>query len=100
REKSEFKLQNFIMAPAQAAAPTTAQTSPSAAASATLRVAMGEDSAEEGAASVAAQAPQAPATPDLASTVSYLKSLNDSLKAETDKLNGDTTENKTAYYKV
>ncbi|WP_318035590.1 hypothetical protein [Mycoplasmopsis synoviae] len=37
---------------------------------------------------------------DLASTVSYLKSLNDSLKAETDKLNGDTTENKTAYYKA
>ncbi|MFL0973034.1 hemagglutinin, partial [Mycoplasmopsis synoviae] len=27
-------------------------------------------------------------------------SLNDSLKVETDKLNGDTTENKTAYYKV
>ncbi|MFL1038967.1 hypothetical protein ACJOMV_04330, partial [Mycoplasmopsis synoviae] len=52
REKSEFKLQNFIMAPAQAAATTTAQTSPSAAASATDRVAMGEDSAEEGAASV------------------------------------------------
>ncbi|MFL1037923.1 hypothetical protein ACJOMK_05595, partial [Mycoplasmopsis synoviae] len=86
REKSEFKLQNFIMAPAQAAAPTTAQTSPSAAASATVRVAMGEDSAEEGAASVAAQAPQAPTTPDLASTASYLKSLNDSLKVETDKL--------------
>ncbi|MFL1094728.1 hemagglutinin, partial [Mycoplasmopsis synoviae] len=32
-------------------------------------------------------------------TASYLKSLSDSLKAETDKLNGDTTENKTAYYK-
>ncbi|AAZ43667.1 hypothetical protein [Mycoplasmopsis synoviae] len=37
---------------------------------------------------------------DLASTASYLKSLSDSLKAETDKLNGDTTENKTAYYKA
>ncbi|MFL1038175.1 hypothetical protein ACJOMK_07020, partial [Mycoplasmopsis synoviae] len=49
REKSEFVLQNFVMAPAQAAAPTTAQTSPSAAASATVRVAMGEDSAAEGA---------------------------------------------------
>ncbi|WP_408633533.1 hemagglutinin [Mycoplasmopsis synoviae] len=36
----------------------------------------------------------------MASTASYLKSLSDSLKAETDKLNGDTTENKTAYYKV
>ncbi|AKJ20487.1 hemagglutinin [Mycoplasmopsis synoviae] len=99
REKSEFKLQNFIMAPAQAAAPTTAQTSPSAAASATVRVAMGEDSAEEGAASVAAQAPQAPTTPDLASTVSYLKTLDTDLKAQTAALNGDTTTNKTAYYK-
>ncbi|MFL1073784.1 hemagglutinin, partial [Mycoplasmopsis synoviae] len=29
-----------------------------------------------------------------------LKSLSDSLKDETDKLNGDTTENKTAYYKA
>ncbi|MFA7699561.1 hemagglutinin [Mycoplasmopsis synoviae] len=37
---------------------------------------------------------------DLASTASYLKSLSDSLKAETDKLNGDTTENKTTYYKA
>ncbi|MFL0980101.1 hypothetical protein ACJOMQ_03955, partial [Mycoplasmopsis synoviae] len=65
-----------------------------------VRVAMREDSAEEGAASVTAQAPQTPTTPDLASTASYLKSLNDSLKVETDKLNGDTTENKTGYYKV
>ncbi|MFA7700241.1 hypothetical protein ABC604_03625, partial [Mycoplasmopsis synoviae] len=60
---------------------------------------MGEDSAAEGAQEEDAQAPQAPTTPDLASTASYLKSLSDSLKAETDKLNGDTTENKTAYYK-
>nr|WP_309299860.1 hemagglutinin [Mycoplasmopsis synoviae] len=37
---------------------------------------------------------------DLASTASYLKSLSDSLKDETDKLNGDTTANKTAYYKA
>ncbi|MFL1028552.1 hypothetical protein ACJOMT_03970, partial [Mycoplasmopsis synoviae] len=59
------------------------------------RVAMGEEAAEEGAASREAQT-----TPDLASTASYLKSLNDSLKVETDKLNGDTTENKTPYYKV
>ncbi|UBX99680.1 hemagglutinin [Mycoplasmopsis synoviae] len=36
----------------------------------------------------------------MASTASYLKSLSDSLKDETDKLNGDTTENKTAYYKA
>ncbi|AAZ43676.2 putative phase-variable hemagglutinin [Mycoplasmopsis synoviae 53] len=101
RDKSEFVLQNFVMAPAPTqAAPAPAPTESgsedvsgggtSAAASATVRVAMSED----------AQAPQAPATPDLASTVSYLKSLSDSLKAETDKLNGDTTENKTAYYKA
>ncbi|MFL1048088.1 hemagglutinin, partial [Mycoplasmopsis synoviae] len=69
------------------------------AASAIVRVAMGEDSVEEGAASVAAQAPKAPATPDLASTVSYLKSLNDTLKAATDALNGDNPTEKTAYYK-
>ncbi|MFL0980122.1 hypothetical protein ACJOMQ_04065, partial [Mycoplasmopsis synoviae] len=48
-----------------------------------------------------AQTTPAPASmADLVSTVSYLKSLNDSLKPETDKLNGDRTENKTAYYKV
>ncbi|WP_225587961.1 hypothetical protein [Mycoplasmopsis synoviae] len=61
REKSEFKLQNFVMAPAQAAAPTPAA--------------------------------------DLASTVSYLKTLDTDLKAQTAALNGDTTTNKTAYYK-
>ncbi|MFL1043459.1 hemagglutinin, partial [Mycoplasmopsis synoviae] len=64
REKSEFKLQNFVMAPAQAAAPT-----PTPAA-------------------------------DLASTASYLKSLNDTLKAATDALNGDNPTTKTAYYKA
>ncbi|MFL1028532.1 hemagglutinin, partial [Mycoplasmopsis synoviae] len=37
---------------------------------------------------------------DLASTVSYLKSLNDTLKAATDALNGDNPTTKTAYYKV
>ncbi|MFL1073496.1 hypothetical protein ACJOMS_03505, partial [Mycoplasmopsis synoviae] len=68
-------------------------------ASAIVRVAMGEDSVEEGAASVAAQAPKAPATPDLASTASYLKTLETELKAQTAALNGDTTTNKTAYYK-
>ncbi|MFL0973819.1 hypothetical protein ACJOMP_04320, partial [Mycoplasmopsis synoviae] len=81
-------------------APTTQSDSTAAAvASATVRVTMGEDSAAEGAQEEDAQAPQAPTTPDLASTASYLKSLIDSLKAESDKLNGDTTENKTAYYK-
>ncbi|UBX97245.1 GA module-containing protein [Mycoplasmopsis synoviae] len=90
RDKSEFVLQNFVMAPAQAAAPTTAQTSPSAAASATVRLATGTEEA--------AQAPQTPAA-DLASTVSYLKSLNDTLKAATDALNGDNPTEKTAYYK-
>ncbi|MFL0972965.1 hypothetical protein ACJOMT_03665, partial [Mycoplasmopsis synoviae] len=60
-----------------------------------VRLANGE------AASGEAQTTPAPASmADLVSTVSYLKSLNDSLKAETDKLNGDTTENKTAYYKA
>ncbi|MBD5789045.1 phase-variable hemagglutinin, partial [Mycoplasma synoviae GX11-T] len=92
REKSEFVLQNFVMAPAQATTPTTVQTSPSAAASATVRVAMSEEAA-------VGEAPQAPATPDLASTVSYLKSLNDTLKAATDALNGDNPTTKTAYYK-
>ncbi|SYV92751.1 hypothetical protein [Mycoplasmopsis synoviae] len=54
---------------------------------------------EEAAAEAETQTPAAPMA-DLASTVSYLKSLSDSLKAETDKLNGDTTENKTAYIKL
>ncbi|AAZ43660.1 hypothetical protein [Mycoplasmopsis synoviae] len=94
REKSEFKLQNFVIAPAQAAPAT--QSDSTAAESATVRVANGEATPAEGAASREAPTPAA----DLASTVSYLKSLSDSLKAETDKLNGDTTENKTAYYKA
>ncbi|WVH36845.1 hypothetical protein SE856_01130 [Mycoplasmoides gallisepticum] len=99
REKSEFVLQNFVMAPAQAAAPTP--TEPAAAESASVRVANGEAASPDGAASREAQRTPAPAPmADLASTVSYLKSLNDSLKAETDKLNGDTTTNKTAYYKL
>ncbi|MBD5789030.1 phase-variable hemagglutinin, partial [Mycoplasma synoviae GX11-T] len=105
REKSEFVLQNFVMAPAQAATPTTAPTESgsgdgsgggtSAAASATVRLATGTEEAAEDSESSEAQT-----TPDLASTASYLKSLSDSLKAETDKLNGDTTENKIAYYKA
>nr|ADF45430.1 phase-variable surface lipoprotein hemagglutinin [Mycoplasmopsis synoviae] len=94
RDKSEFKLQNFVMAPAQAATPTTAQTSPSAAASATIRVANGEAASPE--TQPAAPTPAA----DLASTVSYLKSLNDTLKAATDALNGDNPTTKTAYYKA
>nr|WP_318035561.1 hypothetical protein [Mycoplasmopsis synoviae] len=95
REKSEFKLQNFVIAPAQAALATQSDSGAATAASATVRVANGEAASADGAASREAQTPAA----DLASTVSYLKSLSDSLKAETDKLNGDTTENKTAYYK-
>ncbi|SYV92757.1 Uncharacterised protein, partial [Mycoplasmopsis synoviae] len=83
------------MAPAQAAAPTTAQTSPSAAASATVRVAMSEEAAAEAETQTPAPTPAA----DLASTVSYLKSLNDTLKAATDALNGDNPTEKTAYYK-
>ncbi|ULL02634.1 hypothetical protein [Mycoplasmopsis synoviae] len=95
REKLEFVLQNFIMAPAQAATPTTVQTSPSAAASATVRVAMSEEAAAEAETQTPAPTPAA----DLASTVSYLKSLNDTLKAATDALNGDNPTEKTAYYK-
>ncbi|UBX99382.1 hypothetical protein K6988_00140 [Mycoplasmopsis synoviae] len=75
RDKSEFKLQNFVMAPTQAAAPTPTEPAPAAVASATVRVANGETTSADGAASEDAQAPQAPATPDLASTVSYLKTL-------------------------
>ncbi|AQT41466.1 hypothetical protein ACJOMT_03565 [Mycoplasmopsis synoviae] len=95
RDKSEFVLQNFVMAPAQTAPAAQSDSAATAAASATVRLANGE------AASGEAQTTPAPASmADLVSTVSYLKSLNDSLKAEIDKLNGDTTENKTAYYKV
>ncbi len=95
RDKSEFKLQNFVIAPAQAATPTTVQTSPSAAASATVRVVMSEEAAAEAETQTPAPTPAA----DLASTVSYLKSLNDTLKAATDALNGDNPTEKTAYYK-
>ncbi len=95
RDKSEFKLQNFLMAPTQAATPTTVQTSPSAAASATVRVVMSEEAAAEAETQTPAPTPAA----DLASTVSYLKSLNDTLKAATDALNGDNPTEKTAYYK-
>ncbi|AAZ43641.2 hypothetical protein [Mycoplasmopsis synoviae] len=96
REKSEFKLQNFVMAPAQAATEessdsTAAESTAAESTAATVRLAT-----EEAAAEAETQTPAA----DLASTASYLKSLSDSLKTETDKLNGDTTENKTAYYKA
>ncbi|MEX0364408.1 hypothetical protein AB2U07_04140, partial [Mycoplasmopsis synoviae] len=57
REKSEFKLQNFVIAPAQASTPTTAPTESgsgdgsgggtSAAASATVRLATGTEEAVE-----------------------------------------------------
>ncbi|WP_391516860.1 FIVAR domain-containing protein [Mycoplasmoides gallisepticum] len=96
RDKSEFKLQNFVMAPAQATTPTITQTSPSATASAIVRVATGT---EETSTMQTAPAEQTP-TADLASTVSYLKSLNDTLKAATDALNGDNPITKTAYYKA
>ncbi|UQZ95757.1 hypothetical protein F9C22_03310 [Mycoplasmoides gallisepticum] len=101
REKSELVLQNFVMAPAQAAAPTPTEPAAAESASAIVRVANGEAASPDGAVSREAQTTPAPAPmADLASTVSYLKSLNDSLKAESDKLNGDTTTNKTAYYKL
>ncbi|AKB11009.1 hypothetical protein [Mycoplasmopsis synoviae] len=91
RDKSEFKLQNFVMAPTQAAAPTPTEPVPAAAASAAVRVAMSEEAETQ----PAAPTPAA----DLASTASYLKSLNDTLKAATDALNGDNPTEKTAYYK-
>ncbi|UBX99384.1 hypothetical protein [Mycoplasmopsis synoviae] len=92
REKSEFKLQNFVIAPAQAAHATQSDSTAAESASATVRVANSEAASED------AQAPQTPAA-NLASTVSYLKSLNDNLKAATDALNGDNPTEKTAYYK-
>ncbi|MFN3044448.1 GA module-containing protein [Mycoplasmoides gallisepticum] len=96
REKSEFVLQNFVMAPVQAA-PATQNDS----AAATVRVANGEATSADGAAKGEAQTTPAPAPmADLASTVSYLKSLSDSLKAATDALNGDNPTEKTAYYKL
>ncbi|AAP56553.1 VlhA.4.10 variable lipoprotein family protein [Mycoplasmoides gallisepticum str. R(low)] len=96
RDKSEFKLQNFVMAPAQADTPTTTQTSPSAIASAIVKVATGTEETSTMQTAPAAQTP----TANLASTASYLKSLNDTLKAATDALNGDNPTTKTAYYKA
>ncbi|MFL1072122.1 hemagglutinin, partial [Mycoplasmopsis synoviae] len=54
-----------------------------------------EEAAEDSESSEAQTAP----TADLASTVSYLKSLSDTLKSATDALNGDNPTEKTAYYK-
>ncbi|ULL02625.1 hypothetical protein [Mycoplasmopsis synoviae] len=101
REKSEFKLQNFVIAPAQAAHATQSDLGAAAAASATVRLATGIEETETEEAAEAETQPAAP-TPaaDLASTVSYLKSLNDTLKAATDALNGDNSTTKTAYYKA
>ncbi|MFL0991163.1 hypothetical protein ACJOMI_03820, partial [Mycoplasmopsis synoviae] len=66
-----------------------------AAASATVRLANGE------AASGEAQTTPAPASmADLASTVSYLKTLETELKTQSEALNGDNPEEKTAYYKL
>nr|WP_318035586.1 hypothetical protein [Mycoplasmopsis synoviae] len=97
RDKSEFKLQNFVIAPAQAATATQSDLAAAKSASATVRVATGtEEAAEDLESSEAQTAP----TADLASTVSYLKSLNDTLKAATDALNGDNPREKTAYYKL
>ncbi|WP_011283385.1 hypothetical protein [Mycoplasmopsis synoviae] len=97
REKSEFKLQNFVIAPAQAATEessdsTAAESTAAESTAATVRLATGEAAAE-------AETQPAASTADLASTVSYLKTLDTDLKAQTAALNGDTTTNKTAYYK-
>ncbi|MFL0973883.1 hemagglutinin, partial [Mycoplasmopsis synoviae] len=82
-------------APTQAAHATQSDSTPTAA-SATVRLATGTEEAVED--SESSEAQTAPAA-DLASTVSYLKSLNDTLKAATDALNGDNPTEKTAYYK-
>ncbi|WP_225587968.1 hypothetical protein [Mycoplasmopsis synoviae] len=98
RDKSEFVLQNFVIAPAQAAPATQSDSTAAAAASATVRLATGTEEAVEDSESSETQTPTPAA--DLASTVSYLKSLNDTLKAATDALNGDNPTTKTAYYKA
>ncbi|MFL1037747.1 hemagglutinin, partial [Mycoplasmopsis synoviae] len=83
--------------PTQAATPTPTEPVPAAAASGTVRVGTGTEEAGEDSESSETQRPTPAA--DLASTVSYLKSLNDTLKAATDALNGDNPTEKTAYYK-
>nr|WP_318219736.1 hypothetical protein [Mycoplasmopsis synoviae] len=100
RDKSEFVLQNFLMAPAQAASATQSDLGATAAASAIVRVATGEAASTDGAAVGEAQTTPAP-TPaaDLASTVSYLKTLETELKTQSEALNGETPTTKTAYYK-
>ncbi|AKB11000.1 hypothetical protein [Mycoplasmopsis synoviae] len=100
RDKSEFVLQNFVMAPAQAAPATQSDSTAAAAASATVRVATEETSTNSGESSPSLTPEASTPTADLASTVSYLKSLNDTLKAATDALNGDNPTTKTAYYKA
>ncbi|MFL1049558.1 hemagglutinin, partial [Mycoplasmopsis synoviae] len=55
REKSEFKLQNFVMAPAQAAHATQSDSTAATAASATVRVATETEEAAEDSESSEAQ---------------------------------------------
>ncbi|SYV92802.1 Uncharacterised protein, partial [Mycoplasmopsis synoviae] len=88
------------MAPAQAAPATQSDSTAAAAASATVRVATEETSTNSGESSPSLTPEASTPTADLASTVSYLKSLNDTLKAATDALNGDNPTTKTAYYKA
>ncbi|WP_225606970.1 hypothetical protein [Mycoplasmopsis synoviae] len=100
REKSEFVLQNFVMAPAQAAPATQSDSTAAESASATVRLATEETSTNSGESSPSPTPEASTPMADLASTVSYLKSLNDTLKATTDALNGDNPTTKTAYYKT
>ncbi|MFA7700197.1 hypothetical protein [Mycoplasmopsis synoviae] len=46
------------------------------------------------------QTPASTPTADLASIVSYLKTLETELKTQSEALNGETPATKTAYYKV
>ncbi|UBX97795.1 hypothetical protein K6989_02460 [Mycoplasmopsis synoviae] len=99
RDKSEFKLQNFVIAPAQTATEESSDSDAVEPASATVRVATEETSTNSGESSPSPTPEASTPMADLASTVSYLKSLNDTLKAATDALNGDNPTEKTAYYK-
>ncbi|MFL1037872.1 hemagglutinin, partial [Mycoplasmopsis synoviae] len=82
--------------PGQAAPATQSDSTTVESSSTTVRVATGtEEAAEDSESSEAQTAP----TADLASTVSYLKTLETELKTQSEALNGDNPEEKTAYYK-
>ncbi|MFL1059624.1 hypothetical protein ACJONO_04705, partial [Mycoplasmopsis synoviae] len=88
----------------QAAAPT--QTEPAAveSASTTVRIAMSGKAErakkkDSETVSTETQTPASTPTADLASIVSYLKTLETELKTQSEALNGETPPTKTYYYK-